>query len=61
MRSTSLLRGGTLALVFAALIGGAGPAFAAPDQSASQFQEATNSSTGPYDGADYEAAKHAFK
>jgi|HubBroStandDraft_6_1064221.scaffolds.fasta_scaffold778501_3 hypothetical protein len=61
MRTISILRSGMLALAFAAAVTTIGPAFAAPDQEAMQSQQAQSSSTGPYDGADFEAAKHAVK
>ena len=61
MRTISTLRSSMLALAFAATVTTIGPAVAASDQEAMQSQQAPNSSTGPYDGADFEAAKHAFK
>jgi len=58
MRSISILRASTLALLLAvAAAGSIGTAFA--DQVASQSQS-SQQTTGPYDGADYQAAKHAF-
>lgn len=57
MRITSILRASTLALLLAvAAVGSVGTAFA--DQVASQSQ--AQQTTGPYDGADYQAAKNAF-
>ena len=59
MRITSILRASTLALLLAvAAVGSVGTAFA--DQVASQSQSQAQQTTGPYDGADYQAAKNAF-
>jgi hypothetical protein len=62
MRSSSILHIGTLVLVLTVATASIAPAFAASvsdarDQS-TQFQTST---TGPYDGSDFEAAKRAFE
>jgi hypothetical protein len=61
MNITSILRAGSLALVLAAAIGSSGVAFADSENLAAQPpQSQQNASTGPYDGADYQAAKNAW-
>jgi hypothetical protein len=59
MRISSILRAGTLALALTAAATSVVPAFAAPANNAVQSQ-GQNANTGPYDGADFQAAKHAF-
>jgi hypothetical protein len=61
MHRISILRSGILALVFASAATTISPGLAAADQVASQSQQAQYSSTGPYDGADFEAATHSIK
>lgn len=62
MRITSTLRAGTLALALLATGTSLGTAFAADENLAArpQSSQSQTSNTGPYDGADFEAAKHAF-
>jgi hypothetical protein len=61
MNITSILRAGSLALVLAAAIGSSGAAFADSENLAVQPPQAQqNANTGPYDGADYQAAKNAW-
>lgn len=61
MRITSILRAGTLAFALTAALTSVAPAFAGRvDNDAASSQQAQNSNTGTYDGADFEAAKHAF-
>ena len=57
MRIVSLLRAGTLALALSAAVTATVPAFAAGNDAQSQAQ---NSNSSPYDGAAFEAAKHAY-
>ena len=59
MRITSILRAGTLALALTAATVSIGSAFAANEAIAAQPQS-DQASTGPYDGADYQAARHSF-
>ena len=59
MRITSLLRAATLVLALTAAGTSFGTAFAANENVAAQPQS-QQGSTGPYDGADYQAAKNAF-
>jgi hypothetical protein len=61
MHTTSVLRSVTLALVFATAACTISPTLAASDQDAKQSQQYHYSSTGPYDGADFEAATHSIK
>ena len=60
MRIISILRAGTLALLLTAAVGSIGTAYADNENLAAQSQSQQAGSTGPYDGADYQAAKHAF-
>jgi hypothetical protein len=60
MRMISILRAGSLALVLAAAISSSGVAFADSENLAFQApQSQQNANTGPYDGADFQAAKNA--
>jgi hypothetical protein len=62
MRSSSILHIGTLALVLTIVTASIAPAFAASTSDASdQSTQFQTSRTGPYDGADFEAAKRAFE
>lgn len=60
MRITSILRAGTLALGLTAAITSVGTAFAANENLAAQPQTQQSGNSGVYDGADFQAAKHAF-
>jgi hypothetical protein len=60
MRITSILRASTLALALTAATVSIGSAFAANEALAAQTQSQQAGTTGPYDGADYQAAKNAF-
>jgi len=59
MRIISILRAGILALALAVTTGAVAPAFAASSD-VPQTQQNQIYSAGPYDGASFEAAKHAF-
>lgn len=59
MRITSILRGGLLALALTSSLGALAPAFADVTNNAAEPQYQHDSSTGPYDGAAWEAAKQA--
>jgi len=59
MRISSILRAGTLAFALTAAVTAVSPAFAASANNAAQSQS-QNANTGPYDGADFQAAKNAF-
>ena len=58
MRFTSILRAGALALAVMAAGTSLAPAFA--DESVAAQTQAQNGSTGPYDGADYWAARRQY-
>lgn len=58
MRFTSFLRVGALALAVMAAGASLAPAFA--DENLAAQSQAQNGSTGPYDGADYWAARHQY-
>jgi len=61
MRIASFLRAGTLALALLATGTSLSTAFAADENLAARpSSQAQTSNTGPYDGADFEAAKHAY-
>jgi hypothetical protein len=60
MRITSILRVSTLALALTAATVSIGSAFAANEAVAAQPQSQQVGNTGPYDGADYQAARNAF-
>ena len=60
MTITSLLRIATLAVAIAAPAASFAPAFAASNDQEAALSAAPTQSSGPYDGADWEAAKHAF-
>lgn len=55
MRITSILRAGTLVLTLTAALFAVGPVYAAPASDA-QSQLHQSGDTGPYDGADFQAA-----
>ncbi len=59
MRIVSIFRVATLALGLTATAVSIGSAFAASEAVAAVPQAQQGGSTGPYDGADFEAAKHA--
>ena len=58
MRITSLLRAATLVLALTAATVTIGSAFASESVAAQPQSQQSNS--GPYDGADFQAASHAF-
>ena len=60
MRIASILRAGTLALALTASLVSVGTAFAASENVAAQPQSQQAGNTGVYDGADFQAAKHAY-
>ena len=61
MTITSLLRIAALAVAVAAPAASFAPAaFAASNDQEAALSAAPTQSSGPYDGADWEAAKHAF-
>jgi hypothetical protein len=60
MRVSSLFRAGLLAVALLAPASVAVPVLAQAADQSSELQNQQNSNTGPYDGADFEAAKRAF-
>ena len=57
MRIVSILRVATLALGMTAAAGSIGSAFAA-NENVAAMPQSQSGNTGPYDGADYQAAKN---
>ena len=58
MRISSILRASTLALALTAATVSIGSAFA--NEAVAAQPQSQQGSTGPYDGADYQAARNAF-
>ena len=60
MHISSILRAGTLVLALVAATTAVGSAFAAPANDVTQSQQNLVTGAGPYDGADFQAAKRAY-